>query len=154
MVYQGVPTGGTPPWGSHAAQAEDPDTLIPFQDRVTGMTEEVNPETPKNPPLNQLFVYERPARRWELLVRIVYWILIGIVLWVYGLIASILAFLQWFVILILGRRSEGLSDFIRGYLEYYVHVTPYIWFMTDRRPGILPVRVRIYEEGPLPEEKT
>jgi hypothetical protein len=113
------------------------------------MPEEVNPEAPKNPPQNQLFVYERPARRWELLVRIVYWILIGIVLWVYGLIAGILAILQWFVILILGRRSEGLSDFIRGYLEYYVHVTPYLWFMTDRRPGIMPVKVRIFEELPV-----
>jgi hypothetical protein len=117
------------------------------------MPEDVSPEALKGPQ-NQLFVYERPARRWELLVRIVYWILIGIVLWVYGLIAGILAILQWFVILILGRRSEGLSDFIRGYLEYYVHVTPYLWFMTDRRPAILPVKVRIYEEGPVAEQKT
>jgi len=100
----------------------------------------------------ELFVFERPARRLELLVRIVYWILIGIVAWVYGLIATICMFIQWFVILVLGRRSEGLSVFIRGYLEYHIHVMSYVTFMTDRRPDILPVKVRIYEEGPVAAE--
>ena len=101
--------------------------------------------------MGQLFVFEQPARRVELLVRIVYWILIGIVLWVYGLIAIICLIIQWFVILILGHRNQDLSDFARGYLEYLVHVMPYLYIMTDRRPNILPVKVRIYEEGPVPE---
>jgi len=94
----------------------------------------------------QLFVYERNARRWELLVRIIYWILIGIVITVYGFIAFIVLFIQWFVILILGRRNEGLSDFAKGYLEYYVHVLSYTYIMTDKRPHILPVPVKIFEE--------
>ena len=104
--------------------------------------------------LQELFVFELPARRWELLVRIVYWILIGIVLWVYGLITFIILVIQWFVILIFGHRNRDLSDFARGYLEYSVSVMPYIYIMTDRRPKILPVKVRIYEEGPIPEGKT
>ncbi|HXX54698.1 MAG TPA: DUF4389 domain-containing protein, partial [Methanoregula sp.] len=58
----------------------------------------------------QLFVFEHDAGRLELLVRIVYWILIGIVLWIYGIVAFICLFVQWFHILILGRRNEGLSD--------------------------------------------
>jgi hypothetical protein len=93
----------------------------------------------------QLFVYEHDASRFELLVRIVYWILIGIVMWVYGLIAGICFFIQWFVILILGRRSATLAGITKGYLEYYVHVMPYMYFMTDTRPDILPVTVRILE---------
>jgi hypothetical protein len=101
-------------------------------------------ETPGSP--NQLFSFELDARRLELLVRIVYWILIGIVLWVYGIIASICLFIQWFHILILGRRSEGLSDVAKGYLEYSVHVMSYMYIMTDKRPDILPVVVKIYEE--------
>ena len=117
------------------------------------MPEEMNQPAPKSPPQSQLFVYEQPARRLELLVRILYWILIGIVLWVYGIIAGICLIIQWFVILILGHRNRDLSDFIRGYLEYYIHVTPYMYFMTDRRPDIMPVKVRIYEEFPV-EEKT
>jgi hypothetical protein len=95
---------------------------------------------------NQLFVYEHDASRLELLIRILYWILIGIVMWVYGIIACICLFIQWFHILVLGRRNDSLSNFAKGYLEYMVHVMGYMYFMTDRRPGILPVPVRIYEE--------
>ncbi|MDD1692401.1 MAG: DUF4389 domain-containing protein [Methanoregula sp.] len=94
---------------------------------------------------HQLFSFEHDARRLELLVRIVYWILIGIVLWVYGIIAFICLFIQWFHILILGRRSEGLSDIAKGYLEYMIHVMGYTYIMTDKRPDILPVPVKIYE---------
>ena len=94
----------------------------------------------------QLFTFEREARRWELLVRIFYSIAIGIVLFVYGLIAFICMFIQWFVILILGRRNMDLSEFIIGYLEYQVHVLSYTSWMTDTRPGIMPVTVKIFEE--------
>ena len=96
--------------------------------------------------LNQLFTYEHDACRIELLVRIVYWILIGIVLWVYGIIACICLIVQWLHILILGRRNESLSGLIKGYLEYVVHVMPYTYFMTDKRPDIMPVTVKIFEE--------
>ena len=44
----------------------------------------------------QLFTYEHDAGRLELLIRILYWILIGIVLWVYGIISFICLFIQWF----------------------------------------------------------
>jgi Domain of unknown function (DUF4389) len=117
------------------------------------MTEGMNQPAPAmRPGLQELFVFELPARRWELLVRIVYWILIGIVLWVYGLIAFIFLFIQWFVILIFGHRNQDLSDFARGYLEYLVYVMPYMYLMTDRRPEILPVKVRIFQEGPAGEK--
>ena len=95
----------------------------------------------------QLFIYEHDASRLELLIRILYWILIGIVLWVYGIIAFICLFIQWFHILILGRRSEGLSNIAKGYLEYLVHVMSYTYIMTDKRPDILPVPVKIYESN-------
>jgi hypothetical protein len=95
----------------------------------------------------QLFVFEHDADRLELLIRIVYWILIGIVLWVYGIITFICLFIQWFHVLILGCRNEALSDFAKGYLEYMVHVLPYTYIMTDKRPDILPVPVKIYEEA-------
>lgn len=93
----------------------------------------------------QLFVYEHDAGRIELLIRIVYWILIGIVLWIYSIIAMIVLVIQWFHILILGCRNGTLSDIAKGYLEFYVHVTPYMYFMTDTRPDILPVAVKIFE---------
>jgi hypothetical protein len=94
----------------------------------------------------QLFTFEHDASRLELLIRILYWILIGIVLWVYGIIAFICLFIQWFHILILGNRNEWLSDFAKGYLEYLVVVMSYTYIMTDKRPEIFPVAVKIYEE--------
>ena len=96
--------------------------------------------------LQQLFLYEHDAGRLELLVRIAYWIAIGIVAWVYGLIAFLCLIVQWFHILILGRRSQGLSDFAKGYLEYMVHRMPYTYLITDRRPAVLPDPVKIFEE--------
>jgi hypothetical protein len=104
-------------------------------------------EEERSTELKQLFVYEHDASRLELFVRIVYaWICIGVVLVVYGFLAGICMLIQWFVILILGRRHEGLSNFIKGYLEYYVHVLSYYYFMTDDRPGILPTPVNIHEK--------
>jgi len=94
----------------------------------------------------QLFIFEQNASRLELLIRIAYWIIIGIVAWVYGFIAFICLFVQWFHILILGRRNQALSDIAKGYLEYMVHVMSYMYIMTDRRPDILPVPVKIFEE--------
>ncbi len=96
--------------------------------------------------IKQLFTYEHHASRIELFVRILYWIAIGVVLWVYGFIAGICMIIQWFVILILGHRNEGLGNFIKGYLEYSVYVTPYVSFMTDNRPGVMPRPVKIYQK--------
>ena len=96
--------------------------------------------------LKQLFVYEHDASRLELFIRIVYSFVVILVLAVYGFIAEICMLIQWLVILILGRRSEGLSNFIKGYLEYYVHVVSYIFWMSDDRPGIFPKPVEIYEK--------
>jgi hypothetical protein len=95
----------------------------------------------------QLFVFEQDAGRLELLIRIVYWILIGIILWVYSIIAFLFLIIQWFHILILGQRNEGLSNLVKGYLEYQVHVMNYTYIMTDKRPDILPVSVKIFEEA-------
>ncbi len=96
--------------------------------------------------MKQLFLYEHDASRFELLIRILYWIALGIVLAIYGIIAEICMIIQWFGILILGRRSEGLSNFIKGYLEYLVHVLPYVYFFTDKRPQVMPESVKIFEK--------
>ncbi len=92
----------------------------------------------------QLFVYEPDASRLELLVRIGYWIVIGIISWVYSILALICGILQWFFILIMGRRQQGLSDFAKGYLEYVVSRMPYMYIMTDKRPAILPDTVKVF----------
>jgi hypothetical protein len=101
-------------------------------------------EIPGSP--RQLFTFKQNASRLELLIRIVYWILISIVAAIYGILAFICLFIQWFYVLILGRRQEALSNFAKGYLEYMVHVMSYTYIMTDKRPDIMPVPVKIFEE--------
>ena len=96
--------------------------------------------------MRQIFAFEEKASRLELFIRIIYSIIIGIVLTIYGFVAGICILIQFIIILILGRRSEGLSNFIQGYLEYYTHILSYTSFQTDERPGILPTPVSIYEE--------
>jgi len=95
--------------------------------------------------LNELFEYEEKASRIELFVRIFYAIPVGIILFFYGIIASLFVALQWIIILILGKRSEGLNEFIKGYLEYNVHLISYFSYMTDQRPGVSPKKVKIVE---------
>ena len=96
--------------------------------------------------MKQLFVWEEKASRLELFIRIVYTILIAVVLMAYGLIAQLCMFVQWIVILILGRRVKGLNDIIKGFLEYNIHVISYWNFLTDKRPGILPKKTEVYEK--------
>ena len=96
--------------------------------------------------MKQLFVWEEKASRLELFIRIIYSVFIAVVLMAYSLIAQICMFVQWIVILILGRRVEGLNNIIKGFLEYNVHVISYCNFLTDKRPGILPKKTEIYEK--------
>lgn len=95
--------------------------------------------------LIELFEYERSASRLELFIRIFYAIPVGIILFFYSIIASICLFIQWWVILILGRRSKGLNGIIQGYTKYYVNIISYFSYLTDKRPGIGPKRVKFYE---------
>ncbi len=95
--------------------------------------------------LNQLFEYKKKASRIELFIRIVYAIPVGIILILYGILAGIVLILQWLRILLSGERNESFNNIIKGYLEYYVHLISYFSIITDERPGLNPIKVKIYE---------
>ena len=95
--------------------------------------------------LNELFVYGEKANRIELIVRIFYAIRVGILLILYSIIAGIFLVLHWIAILLIGRRSKTFNSFIKGYLEYNIHLMSYFALMTDKRPGITPIKVKIFE---------
>ena len=69
--------------------------LVPVNYIITPAHAERVIVCPKALTQKQLFAYEQDASRLELLIRILYWILIGIVLWVYGIIVFICLFIQW-----------------------------------------------------------
>jgi hypothetical protein len=55
--------------------------------------------------------------------------LIVVSLW--GYVAELIAFLQWFVILFTGRRNEGMWGFQRSYLGYSSRVSSYVSLLHD-----------------------
>jgi hypothetical protein len=88
--------------------------------------------------------YERNASRLELFVSPFYLIPVVVILFFYSIVAFVCLFFQWFVILLLGKRSEGLNGVIRGYLTYIVQLSGYFSLLTSKRPGISPKKLRFY----------
>jgi hypothetical protein len=63
-----------------------------------------------------------------------------IVLYVVGIIASIVIVIAWFAILFVGRFPEGMFDFVLGYYRWTTRVSGYAFLLvTDRYP---PFRLR------------
>ena len=88
--------------------------------------------------MNELFVWNKKASRLELFVRMFYIIPVAIIL-------SLYSFLMTFI-LVLGRRLETLNKVIKGYLEYYTRIAGYFYLTTDKRPGVLPKDISIFEK--------
>ncbi len=78
------------------------------------------------------------AKRWELLVRILWAIVCGIILWVYSIIVLICLVVHWFYILITGKRNKTLNNVIRVYFYYRTKLEGYLFLLTDERSPILP----------------
>jgi len=102
--------------------------------------------------------FESKASRIELLVRIVWYILtgligfvysivFGIIVLVYGIIALILNIINFFIILITGKRwkiafdwqvkliTQSATCYTRLY-NYWMRRAPYFGLMTDKRPDL------------------
>jgi len=82
--------------------------------------------------------YKEKASRLELFVRILYWIPVIIVLWIFSFVASIAQLVLWFHILIFGRRHKSLSNFVKAYVNYLFSINAYFNLLTDERPPIIP----------------
>lgn len=81
--------------------------------------------------------YEESASRLEaLIIRCLYGIVLYIILGIWGLVASIVVAIQWLHILILGKRNQGMHNFVTKFFRYYVRVEGYMLLLTDARPPI------------------
>ena len=96
--------------------------------------------------MEEFFKFEQEASRLELFVRIIYSIIIGIILGIYSIVAGICQVLQWILILITGKRVEGLNNVIQGYVQYTIQVVRYITLLSDERPGLTPEKIKVYVE--------
>jgi hypothetical protein len=82
--------------------------------------------------------YVEKASRVELLVRWVYGIAIGIIYYFWAIYVGIVEFLQFFHILIFGRRGSGLYRSTRRYLAAQLNAQAYLAYLTDQRPELMP----------------
>jgi hypothetical protein len=68
---------------------------------------------------------------------LVHWLLIiphAIVLYFIGIVAGVVAFIAWFVIVFTGKLPEGLAGLMELYIRYYNRVYGYELFMREEYP--------------------
>jgi len=85
-----------------------------------------------------VFTIDRKASRLELFLRWLLGIIYGLVLGVIGFIAGLAMCIQFFYILILGKRNERIAEFAKGFVTYTMKVTAYMYYITDERPPFWP----------------
>jgi Domain of unknown function (DUF4389) len=98
--------------------------------------------------------YVERRSRLSTFFRLILVIPVGIVLYVFGIIASIAILIAWFAIVLTGRYPRGLYDFVAGFNRFVARVTAYGLLLTDVYPPFsgaadptYPVRMEF--SGPL-----
>jgi len=86
------------------------------------------------------------ASRLELIIRWLYGIIIGLLFWLWGIYASVLEFLQFWHILIFGRRGARLYRSTSRFLAASTLVSAYLMFLTDERPELTPDLLVFFKE--------
>lgn len=72
--------------------------------------------------------YPEGENRFMILIRWLLAIPHAIVLYFLQIIAAILVFIAWFILLITARYPEGMFNFVAGYLRWSLNVTAYVFF--------------------------
>ncbi|MCX6769700.1 MAG: DUF4389 domain-containing protein [Candidatus Micrarchaeota archaeon] len=78
------------------------------------------------------------ASRLELIIRFIWGTIVAIVLCILGIFVSLAVFVQWFHILLLGKRNTALVNFTNSYLKAYYGLSFYFNLSTDERPPLIP----------------
>jgi hypothetical protein len=98
--------------------------------------------------------YAEQRSRLTTFFRLILMIPVAIVLYVFGIVASIAIIIAWFAIVITGRYPEGLYKFVADFNRFLARVTAYGVLLTDTYPPFsgaddpaYPVRMRF--AGPL-----
>ena len=78
------------------------------------------------------------ASRLELFIRWIWGTIVLIILYIIGIFACIALFVQWFYILILGKRHPALAKFITGWYKAVAQLMFYYMLSTDERPPLMP----------------
>lgn len=82
--------------------------------------------------------YQAKASRLELFIRFIWGMLVFISLAIIGIFASMAICIQWFYILVFGKRHKGLHSFVTAWLCAVVGMMMYNNLSTDERPPFIP----------------
>ena len=74
--------------------------------------------------------------RWKILLRIILGIPAMILAWVFSQVLQILAFLGWFVSVVMGRMPKGMRDLGAYCLRYQEQTNCYMLLLTERYPSL------------------
>ena len=85
------------------------------------------------------------ASRIELIIRWVYGIIFSLLYGLWSSLISIIQFIHFFYILIMGRRSATLYRYTRRFLTASTYFSAYLMFLTDQRPDLIPDLVFFYK---------
>jgi hypothetical protein len=98
--------------------------------------------------------YVENRNRLTTFFRLILMIPVAIVLYLFGIIASIAIVIAWFAIVITGRYPQGLYDFVAGFTRFLTRFTAYTALLCDPYPAFggsddpdYPVRMQF--AGPL-----
>ena len=98
--------------------------------------------------------YVEQRNRLTTFFRLILTIPVAIVLYVFGIVASIAIVIAWFAIVITGRYPQGLYNFVADFNRFVARVTAYAVLLTDPYPPFsgsddrsYPVRMQF--DGPL-----
>jgi hypothetical protein len=75
-------------------------------------------------------------RRWTILLRVILGIPAMILAWVFGQVMGIIAFLGWFVCIVIGRMPKGMRDLGVYCLRYQQQTYGYLMLLTERYPSL------------------
>ena len=78
------------------------------------------------------------ASRLELFIRWIWGTIVMIILCIIGFFACIAMFVQWFYILILGKRHPALAKFVTNWYRGMAQLGFYYILSTDERPPLVP----------------
>ena len=79
--------------------------------------------------------YVEQRNRLTTFFRLILLIPVAIVLYVFGIVASIAIVIAWFAIVITGRYPAALYDFVAGFTRFYARFTAYAALLSDPYPS-------------------
>ena len=78
--------------------------------------------------------YSKEASRLSTFFRLLLVIPHLLILYILGIVASIVMVVLWLTIVVTGKRHKGMADFIASYLRWSTRVNGYSYLLTDEYP--------------------